>query len=518
MSKKKPVLLAILDGWGMGEAVETNAIHMAQTPNMDRWRQDYPFTTLEAHNGAVGLPEGQMGNSEVGHLNIGAGRVVYQDYTRINRAVQSGELATNQVLLELVASLQQSGGALHLLGLLSDGGVHSHIDHLTSLIQIAADKGIERIYIHAFMDGRDTPPSSGKDYMTQLQQALAAMGAGQVATITGRYWAMDRDTRWERVEKAWQALVAGEGVLAEADPVAAVAQAYERQQTDEFIEPTVLCENGSPLATIADNDAILFFNFRADRARELTRAFTEQDFSAFAVANRPKLASYVMMTQYDAAFDLPILFPPTQLTRILGEEVSKHGLQQLRIAETEKYAHVTFFFNGGEEQPFAGEERLLIDSPRDVATYDEKPAMSAPEVTRRLLAELDKDQFDLVILNFANPDMVGHTGMLPAAIEACQTVDSCMGQLVAKVQELGGSVLISADHGNSDIMYDFANDEPHTAHTLNQVPCILVDDSRQSLTLRSGGALKDIAPTILALLGLPKPEEMEGRCLFDSEQ
>jgi len=514
MRKKNPVLVAILDGWGVGEDSETNAVFQANTPNMERWSNEYPSTTLLAHNGAVGLPEGQMGNSEVGHLNIGAGRVVYQDFSRINRAVASGELYAQEVLVDLMAELQASDGALHLLGLLSDGGVHSHIDHLIGLIRMARDKGLTKVYIHAFMDGRDTPPSSGKNYMAQLTAALDEIGVGQVATISGRYWAMDRDNRWERVEQAWQALVAGVGVRAGNDPVQAMAEAYQRDETDEFIKPTLLCKDDKPLATISDNDGVLFFNFRADRARELTRAFTEPDFSGFKVANRPALSRYVMMTQYDAAFDLPIVFPPTSLTRILAEEVSAHGLPQLRIAETEKYAHVTFFFNGGREEPYALEERILIESPREVATYDEKPAMSAPEVTERLLAELDSGRFSLIILNFANADMVGHTGILPAAIAACETVDSCLGQLVAKVQELNGTVLITADHGNSDIMYDPENDEPYTAHTLNPVPLLLIDEEHRGKDLHPGGALKDIAPTILTLLDLPIPEEMEGECLF----
>ena len=514
MAEKKPVLLAILDGWGAGEESDTNAVFMAKTPNMDGWFRDYPHTTLAAHNGAVGLPEGQMGNSEVGHLNIGAGRVVYQDYTRINKAVASGELADNEVFVDLVNRLAETGGALHLLGLLSDGGVHSHIDHLIALIRLAADRGLSRVFIHAFMDGRDTPPSSGRDYMAVLQAALADIGTGQVATIAGRFWAMDRDTRWDRVEKAWQAMVAGQGELVNDDPVAAVEAAYERGETDEFIKPTVLCHGGQPLATINDGDGVLFFNFRADRARELTRAFTETGFTGFAVANRPALARYVMMTQYDASFDLPILFPPTSLHHILGEEVSDHGLRQLRIAETEKYAHVTFFFNGGREEPFANEERILIDSPREVATYDEKPAMSAPEVADRLLAELERHRFDLIVLNFANADMVGHTGILPAAIAACETVDACLGKLVDSVLAKGGAALITADHGNADIMYDTIHHEPHTAHTLNPVPCLLVDEAHRQGKLRDGGALKDIAPTILDLLGLAVPAEMEGRSLI----
>ncbi|MDA3835756.1 MAG: 2,3-bisphosphoglycerate-independent phosphoglycerate mutase [Spirochaetales bacterium] len=512
---KKPVLLAIIDGWGVGDETQTNAVFMAHTPNMDRWQQSYPSTTLLAHNGAVGLPEGQMGNSEVGHLNIGAGRVVYQDFSRINQAVQSGELAQNPQLIHAIDTALANGSALHLLGLLSDGGVHSHIDHLLALIAIAHDKGLGKIYIHCFMDGRDTPPSSGSVYMQQLCEGLADIGAGAVATIGGRFYGMDRDNRWQRVESAWNGLVHGRGFMSSDAPATAVQAAYERGETDEFIKPIVLTRNGKPLGLVQDNDVVFFFNFRADRARELTRAFTEKDFAGFDVHNRPQLAMAVTMTRYDETFGLPVAFPPHQLTHILGEEVSGAGLKQLRIAETEKYAHVTFFFNGGREQPFPGEDRILVDSPQEVATYDEKPSMSCPEVTKQLLAKLDEDIYDVIILNFANADKVGHTGKLAAAIEACETVDENLGFIVDKVQQCGGTVLITADHGNSDLMYDAVQDEPYTAHTLNPVPFILVNDALQSKTLAPGGALKDIAPTILCLLGLDKPTEMEGCCLYE---
>ncbi|PLX47867.1 MAG: 2,3-bisphosphoglycerate-independent phosphoglycerate mutase [Desulfobulbaceae bacterium] len=514
MAAKRPVLLAILDGWGVGEQTETNAVHMAHTPHMDGWMQEYPATTLLAHNGAVGLPEGQMGNSEVGHLNIGAGRVVYQDFTRINKAVAEGTLADNEVLVQTLDKLQAQGSALHLLGLVSDGGVHSHLNHLLALVAAAAAKGIEKIYIHAFMDGRDTPPASGAGYMADLLAGLADIGRGEVATISGRYYAMDRDNRWQRIKLAWDAMVAGQGFLSDDDPVGAVQAAYDRRENDEFIKPIVLRQAGRPVARISDDDAVIFFNFRADRARELTRAFTVADFDGFDVGNRPRLSNYVMMTRYDKNFELPILFPPQALTHILGEEVSAAGLRQLRIAETEKYAHVTFFFNGGREEPFAGEDRLLIDSPRQVATYDEQPAMSAVEVTEALLDRLDSGLYDLIILNFANADMVGHTGVMAAAVAACETVDACMARLVAKVRELDGTVLVTADHGNSDIMYDVKTQGPYTAHTLNPVPLILINDAMKEKKLHDGGALKDIAPTILRLLNLPIPAEMEGECLF----
>ncbi len=516
-----PLLLAILDGWGVGEENETNAVHVARTPNMDRWSRDCPATTLVAHNGLVGLPEGQMGNSEVGHLNIGAGRIVYQDFTRINRAIETGEFFTNPVLNQVMQGVKAAGRRLHFLGLLSDGGVHSHIDHLVALLEMADRHSIDGVFVHAFMDGRDTPPSSGAGYMRRLLEAMARIGRGRVATVSGRYWAMDRDRRWDRVEKAWDAMVAGRGVTA-TEPVAAVEDAYGRGETDEFIKPTVLLgPDKSPVATVEDGDAIIFFNFRADRARELCHAFTDRDFSGFAVTDRPRIMELVTMTEYDRDFDLPIAFPPVELRHILGEELSLHGLRQLRIAETEKYAHVTYFFNGGREEPFAGEDRILIDSPRDVATYDLKPEMSAEEITDRLLAVLrEKEEagtpYDVVILNFANGDMVGHTGVMAAAVRACETVDQCLGRIREFMKARNGVMLITADHGNAEKMRDPETGEPYTAHTLNPVPLILLADryGKEQCRLRDGGALKDIAPTILALLGLPKPAEMEGENLL----
>lgn len=509
MVDRKPVLLAILDGWGEGKPVASNAIHMARTPNMDALRGKYPATTLLAHNGAVGLPEGQMGNSEVGHLNIGAGRVVYQDYSRINRAIATGELVENTELVKLTDQCRQSKGALHLLGLVSDGGVHSHIDHLVAMVELAAARGLTEVFVHAFMDGRDTPPSSGLSYMEQLTKELERIGVGRVATISGRYYAMDRDNRWSRVEKAWQALVDGEGIEA-SDPLTAMNKAYDRGETDEFIIPMVMMADNEPVARISDGDGVLFFNFRADRARELTRAFISPDFDGFGQRQRPDLSCFLTMTEYDRDFGQPIVFPPQSLERILGEEVSKHGVRQLRIAETEKYAHVTFFFNGGREEPYPLEDRILIPSPQEVATYDEKPQMSAPAVADRLLTELDGDRYGLIILNFANADMVGHTGILPAAIAGCEAVDECMGKVVSKVRQLGGIVLITADHGNAEIMEDDETGESFTAHSLSQVPFILVDDDAEDVVLRQGGALRDIAPTILNLMGIEVPAEMDG--------
>lgn len=517
MRTNKPLLLAILDGWGKGVPSPTNAVHMANTPNMDRWQQSCPATTLVAHNGVVYSPEGQMGNSEVGHLNIGAGRVVYQDYTRINRAIETGEFAANQVLNDAIAQVQETNTALHLLGLVSDGGVHSHLNHLIALVRLAADKGVDRIFIHAFMDGRDTPPKSGADYMATLQDALNEIGVGQVATISGRYYAMDRDNRWQRVEKAWQALVDGKAEVTATDPVEAIRDAYLRGENDEFIKPIIIAADKQPATVIKDRDTVIFFNFRADRVRELTHAFTDVEFDKFACLKRPQLAQCVTFTRYEKDFTLPVAFPPVALTRILGEEISRHGLKQLRIAETEKYAHVTYFFNGGREEPFAQEERILIPSPKEVATYDQKPAMSAPEVTEALLKRLDQKDLDLVVLNFANGDMVGHSGILEAAIAACETVDHCIGRVAAQINAMGGTVLITADHGNAEMMENPETGQPFTAHTTNPVPFLVVGNGFEKTKLRDDGSLQDIAPTILRLLDLPVPAEMEGTSILIEE-
>ncbi|MFH7325118.1 2,3-bisphosphoglycerate-independent phosphoglycerate mutase [Desulfurivibrio sp. C05AmB] len=518
----RPVLLAILDGWGEAPPGPGNAVQLADTPNMDRWRRQYPFTTLTAHNGAVGLPEGQMGNSEVGHLNIGAGRVVYQDFTRIGLAVREGDFFANQTFNDLLARLKQNQGTLHLMGLLSDGGVHSHIDHLIALLELAARRGLERVLVHAFMDGRDTPPQSGLGYMETLIAALERIGIGRVATVCGRYYAMDRDKRWDRVLRAWEAVVDGQAEFVAADPVAAVRAAYQRGETDEFIKPTLIgAAAGQP--RIADDDGVIFFNFRADRARQLTAALTRDDFAGFNRPRRPRLAAFATMTRYEKDFDLPVAFPPQELTRILGEEISRHGLKQLRIAETEKYAHVTYFFNGGREEPFAGEERALIPSARQVATYDLKPEMSAPEVTEELLRRLGGAAtagaaglpYALVVLNFANGDMVGHSGIVAAAVKACEAVDQCLGRLVEAFTAAGGIVMITADHGNAEEMVVSGDGGPMTAHSCNPVPFILIDPRAEGpYRLRFDGALPDIAPTILQLMGLPLPAEMTGSGLL----
>ncbi len=510
MKKITPVLLAILDGWGYGEPSDANAVFLANTPNMDRWQQEYPFTTLVAHNGAVGLPEGQMGNSEVGHLNIGAGRIVYQDFTRINRAISSGDFFKNEVLLSAMKSVKKhENTSLHLLGLVSDGGVHSHIDHLVALVEMAARQGIDKVYIHAFMDGRDTPPESGADYMAHLRNELDRIGIGRVATVSGRYYAMDRDNRWDRVNVAWNALIEGEGITAH-DPVQAIRDSYRDGITDEFIKPVVLLDdNEKPVARISDGDSVIVFNFRADRVRQMTRALTEKQFDKFGDVKRPALAQCVTFTQYDKEFDLPVAFPPASLQHILGEEISLHGLRQLRIAETEKYAHVTYFFNGGREEPFALEDRVLIPSPKEVATYDLKPEMSAFEVTEELLRRIENNPYSLVVLNFANGDMVGHSGKKEAAIRACEAVDKCLGKIVKLFTEQGGIALITADHGNAEMMVNSNTGGPFTAHSSNPVPFIMVSDKYKNCTLRKDGSLTNIAPTILLLQGLPIPPEMD---------
>ncbi len=506
---KKPLVLMILDGWGINPDSANNAVALAKTPNLDALIATYPHTQIKTSGMAVGLPEGQMGNSEVGHLNIGAGRVVYQDLTRISKAIADGELCQNRVLLDCMKKTDAAGGRLHLAGLLSDGGVHSHNTHLYGLLDLARKEGLKEVFIHCFMDGRDTPPKSGAGYLAELEAEIKKIGCGTIATVIGRYYAMDRDNRWDRVEKAYRAIVCGDGDKA-ASAAAAVAASYQAELTDEFILPTVI--DGVD-GTVKDGDGFICFNFRSDRAREITRALALPDFDGFDRGTPPALASYVCLTEYDATFGLPIAFGPESLTNILGELLAKSGRTQLRIAETEKYAHVTFFFNGGIEEPFAGEERALIPSPQEVATYDQKPEMSAYLVTAELLQRLDSDKYDVVILNLANCDMVGHTGKLSAAIQAVEAVDACVGRITANILAKGGTALITADHGNAEQMAD-DNGGPYTAHTCNPVWLVLVDEARKSAHLRDGGRLADIAPTMLDILGLAKPMEMTGVSLL----
>jgi len=509
---KKPLLLMILDGWGIKPDSDHNAVKLAKTPNLDRLLADYPHAQIRTSGLAVGLPEGQMGNSEVGHLNIGAGRVVYQDLTRITKAIDDGDFFRNPALLECIARTKAAGGRLHLAGLLSDGGVHSHNTHLYALLELAKKEGLTDVFVHCLLDGRDTPPQSGADYLAQLEREMAGIGRGRIATIMGRYYAMDRDNRWERVEQAYNAIVLGEGQRF-ADVRDAISKSYEAGVHDEFVLPAVLTDNGKPVATLRDGDGFIFFNFRSDRAREITRAIALENCDGFSRTGHPALAGYVCMTEYDATFGLPVAFPQLEMTNLLGGVLSDAGLKQLRIAETEKYAHVTFFFNGGVETPFPNEDRCLIPSPKDVATYDLKPEMSAKLVTEELLNRLDLDVYDVIILNFANCDMVGHTGVLQAAIGAVEAVDGCVGRVVAKILDMGGTALITADHGNAEQMID-ENGEPFTAHTTNPVWLILADDSRKGTKLREGGRLADIAPTMLHLLGLAQPMEMTGENLI----
>lgn len=503
---KKPVLLMILDGWGIAPADKTNAAAMAKTPNLDSYFANYPHTTLEASGKAVGLPAGQIGNSEVGHLNIGAGRIIYQSLTRIDKAIEDGDLYKNKELSRVMDETKQAGKALHLLGLLSDGGVHSHIEHLLALICMAKVKGLTDVYVHAFLDGRDVGPKTALGYIHELEDGMVQIGVGKIATVSGRYYAMDRDKRWERVERAYKALVLGESGKA-ASAAAGVEASYAAGVTDEFVEPfNVDGVDGK----ITAGDGVIFFNFRPDRAREITRALHDEDFPYFARPEGARPVNYVCMTQYDATITAPVAFPPEEIKDTLGEVLAQHGLHQLRIAETEKYAHVTFFFNGGVEAPNANEERILIPSPK-VATYDLQPEMSAEEVTQALLAELDKDKFDAIILNFANPDMVGHTGVLSAAITAMEKVDDCAGRIVRKVLSLGGSVCITADHGNLEKMAE-SDGSPNTAHTTNPVPFILVSKEQYKL---HNGILADITPTLLQLLNIKQPAAMTGKTLID---
>ncbi len=508
----KPLLLMILDGWGYSPTYEGNAIAQAALPNFRYLESTYPRTLLKASGEAVGLPAGQMGNSEVGHLNIGAGRVVYQELTRISKAVAEKALPSNQVLNEAMTRVKINGKALHFMGLLSDGGVHSHQDHLFALLEMAKDLGVERIYIHAFLDGRDVLPQSAKVYLAKLEEKLKALGVGQIATVSGRYFVMDRDKRWERLEKGYQAMVYGEGEMA-AGAMSAVEKSYHQRVNDEFVIPTVMLNSeGQPMAKIETGDSVIFYNFRSDRARELTRAFVDEVFIGFDRPERPQV-HFVCMTEYDMTIKAYVAYPPQNLENTLGEVLGQASLKQLRIAETEKYAHVTFFFNGGIEEENLGEERSLVPSPK-VATYNLQPEMSATDLTRELIATLQENVYDVIILNFANPDMVGHTGVFKATIEAVETVDKCLGEIAGVMKKLGGTLLITADHGNAESKLDLKTGLPLTAHTTNPVPFILVDERFRDQALREGGALCDIAPTILELLRISKPLEMTGTPLI----
>ena len=504
-----PTLLLILDGWGLAPKGACNAPALANTPNLDALFAQAPHSTLEASGRAVGLPTGYIGNSEVGHLNIGAGRVVYQDMTRIDVARERGELDTNPVFLQLVEATRAAGGALHLAGLLSDGGVHSHIEHIEALAGVAARAGVP-VRVHCFMDGRDTPPKSGLDFVRHMQHALATLPDARIATLCGRYYAMDRDKRWERVHEAWKLLTSGEGQV-DGDPVAALEASYAADITDEFVKPTRI--GTAPDTLWRDGDGVFLCNFRADRMRELVQALTLPDFDGFARGHVPQLAGLASMTAYDASFTLPVAFPKEPITLGLGEVVSRAGAKQLRLAETEKYAHVTYFFNGGVEEPFAGEDRILVPSRRDVDTYDLAPAMSCVEVTDKFLEAWNGGEYALVVCNLANGDMVGHTGVLKAAIAACEAVDACVGRMVDAVRARKGRMLLIADHGNCEMMCD-EQGEPHTAHTTNPVPCLLLEPERAGVRLKPG-KLADVAPTLLALWGMEQPAAMDGASLVE---
>ena len=508
MSNQK-VALIILDGYGIGEPNDGNAIYMAQTPVMDSLLQRWPHTKLSASGLDVGLPDGQMGNSEVGHTNIGSGRVVFQDLPRITKAIEDGTFFENPVYAAALDNAA-SGKALHILGLLSDGGVHSHIRHILAMVKMAHDRGIARVYLHCFLDGRDVAPTSGAGYVRQLRDYCAELGTGKIATLQGRFYGMDRDKRWDRIEASYNAMVCGEGVQ-DPDPIHAMEASYAAAVTDEFVKPIVCVPDGR----IQSGDSVIFMNFRPDRAREMTYALTQPDFDGFARKTVAENLHYVCTTRYDEKLtNLPVAFPPEELHDTLGEIVSAHGLRQLRIAETEKYAHVTFFFNAKIEKPVEGETRIVIPSPK-VATYDLQPEMSAYLVTDKVLEELDKGIYDVLILNYANCDMVGHTGVMEAAVKAVHTVDECVKKVTDKILSMGGSALVTADHGNADQMIAEDGKTPFTQHTTNPVPVILVSEKYKNVKLRSGGVLADLAPTLLDMMGLPQPKEMTGKTLIE---
>ena len=505
---KKLTMLMILDGFGINDNERANAVKLANTPNIDKLMKTCPTTKIYTSGLNVGLPDGQMGNSEVGHTNIGAGRIVYQELTRITKSIEEGDFFSNLELVEAIENCKKNNSKLHVLGLLSDGGVHSHIRHLYAILELAKRRDFENVYVHCFMDGRDTPPTSGESYIMKLEEKMKEKNVGKIATISGRFYAMDRDKRWNRIEKAYNALVNGEGIKA-TSAITAIEGSYQKEVFDEFVEPTVICQNGEPVAKIEENDSVIFFNFRPDRAREITRAIVDKEFKEFET--RKINLNYVCFTQYDETMpNVKIAFKPETLKNTFGEYISNKGLTQLRIAETEKYAHVTFFFNGGEEKQYPGEDRILVPSPK-VETYDMKPEMSANEVTEKVVEAINSKKYDCIILNYANPDMVGHTGNLEAAIKAIETIDECVEKVVEAIKNNNAVMLITADHGNAEQMLDYKTGEPHTAHTTNPVPLILV--GKEDAKLKEG-KLADLAPTMLQLMGLEKPEEMTGESII----
>lgn len=507
----KPAVLLIMDGWGYSENAQSNAIMAADTPVWDRLWANCPHTLISTSGAEVGLPDGQMGNSEVGHLNLGAGRVVYQEFTRVSRSVRTGSFFTNRTLVDTVDRVIAADKAVHIFGLLSPGGVHSHEEHIHAMARLAVERGARRVYVHAFLDGRDMPPKSAAASLQAMDRVFAELGRGRIASIVGRFYAMDRDSRWDRVQQAYDMLVLGQGEFTATDAAQALQQAYERGETDEFVKTTCIVPPGETAATIEDGDAVLFMNYRSDRARQLTRTFIDPAFDGFERARVPQLSCFVSLTEYSKEFDIPVAFPPERLENVFGEYIARLGLRQLRLAETEKYAHVTFFFNGGREQVFEGEERILVPSPK-VNTYDLKPEMSAPEVTDALVDAIKSGKYDAIICNYANSDMVGHTGNFTAAVAAIEALDRCLGRVVEALRQVGGEMLITADHGNAEQMEDLENDQPHTAHTQNPVPLLYVGRAAQ---LDNHGALCDIAPTLLTLMGLAVPSEMQGHNLLE---
>lgn len=508
---KKPTVLMILDGYGLNDNCEANAVCEAKTPIMDQLKSQCPFVKGNASGMAVGLPEGQMGNSEVGHLNMGAGRIVYQELTRITKEIEDGDFFQNEALLKAVRNAKENNSALHLFGLLSDGGVHSHNTHVYGILELAKREGLSKVFVHCFLDGRDTPTTAGKEYIKELNDKMKELGVGQVASVMGRYYAMDRDNRWDRVERAYNVMTKGEGNHAEC-PVCAVKDSFAAEKTDEFVEPTAIVKDGQPVGLIEDKDSVIFFNFRPDRAREITRAFCDNEFTGFAREKRLDL-TYVCFTEYDPTIpNKDVAFHKVAIDNTFGQFLAAHGMTQARIAETEKYAHVTFFFNGGVEEPNEGEDRILVKSPK-VATYDMKPEMSAYEVCDKLTEAIRSGKYDVIIINFANPDMVGHTGVEEAAIKAVEAVDECVGKAVDAVKEVGGQMFICADHGNAEQLKDYVTGETFTAHTTNPVPFILVN-ADSGYGLREGGCLADIAPTLIELMGMEQPKEMTGKSLL----
>lgn len=508
---KKPTVLMILDGYGLNEKQKGNAVAQAKTPVMDKLMKEYPFVRGNASGMAVGLPDGQMGNSEVGHLNMGAGRIVYQELTRITKEINDGTFFENEALLKAVENCKKNDSAFHAFGLLSDGGVHSHNTHLYGLLELAKREGLSKVYVHCFLDGRDTPPASGKEFVEALEAEMKKIGVGQVASVAGRYYAMDRDNNYDRVKLAYDALTKGEGLTAESAP-AAIQQSYDREETDEFVKPTVVVKDGAPVALIQENDSVVFFNFRPDRAREITRAFCDDEFTGFDRGARIPLV-YVCFSDYDPTIpNKEIAFHKIAVTNTFGEWLAANNMTQARIAETEKYAHVTFFFNGGVEEPNKGEDRILVNSPK-VATYDLKPEMSAYEVCDKLCGAITSQKYDVIIINFANPDMVGHTGVEEAAIKAVEAVDECVGKAVEALKSVDGTMFICADHGNAEQLIDYETGAPFTAHTTNEVPFILVN-YKEGYTLREGGCLADIIPTLIEVMGMEQPVEMTGKSLL----